>query len=205
MASMTSPAGTSVHLVDDLRRCVERYTGAKAGIQDLVAGLTDAQFNERPQPNYWSVAECLDHLVVIGSQTVPKLRDGIRRAEEKGWRKPGPYRYGWVGNYFVKLTGPTDDARKRKFKAPKQYTPSSNHSISRIVKAFSGLQDELIETAVLANGVDLGRVKVPSPVTNLLKLSLGQWLTLLAGHQERHFLQAKDVRAAIEGGASPQS
>ena len=200
MAAMTTSSGSSIDLVEDLRVCIGRYTEAKSNIHGLVAGLNDAQFNARPQPNYWSVAECLDHLVVIGSQTVPKLRDGIRVAEEKGWRSPGPYRYGWVGNYFVKLTGPTDDARKRKFKAPKQYTPTSNHSISRIVKAFSGLQDELIETARSANGVDLGRVKVPSPVTSLLKLSLGQWLTLLAGHQERHFLQAKDVRAAIEGG-----
>lgn len=74
------------------------------------------------------------------------------------------------------------------------YTPSSNHSISRLDAAFGDLQTAFVERVGRSNGIDLARVKISSPITRLIRLSLGQWFSLLAGHQERHILQAREVR-----------
>jgi hypothetical protein len=106
----------------------------------------------------------------------------------------GPFRFGAIGNWFVRMSGPDEDPPKRKFKSPKMYTPSSNHTISCLTNSFDALQDEFCSRAAKANGLDLARVKVPSPVTRLMRLSLGQWFKLLAGHQERHLQQAQHVR-----------
>ena len=61
------------------------------------------------------------------------------------------------------------------------------------VREFLVLQDRYIETLQLASGVDLARVKVASPAMSLLKLSLGQWLRSMEGHQRRHLWQARQA------------
>jgi hypothetical protein len=181
----------------ELEQYARDYAEAKITLHEHVDGLTDDDFNWRPAPDSWSMAECYDHLCMLGTLIVPRLDDGIRAAAERGWRSDGPFKYGALTNYFVKLAGPN---QKRKFKAPAAYTPTSNHSISRLTKSFTALQDEFIERTQRANGIDLARVKVANPVLPILRLSLGQWFALIAGHQQRHFQQAEHVkRMRFEG------
>jgi hypothetical protein len=45
-----------------------------------------------------------------------------------------------------------------------------------------------------AEGLDLARVKVPTPISRLLKLSLGMTLAQAAAHERRHLEQARRVR-----------
>ncbi len=199
MATTTRP------LIAELEGYREQFEGARESFARLVEGIDDEHFNWRPEPERWSMAEAIDHLVMIGTLMNRNIDAGIEKAEAKGWRSEGPFKYGALGNWFVRATGSSEDARKRKFKAPKAYTPTSNHSISRLNEAFNDLQTAYIERLHRANGLDLARVKVPSPVTSLIRLSLGQWFALLAGHQERHLIQAREVRDQLDrvGNASP--
>ena len=174
------------------------FESAREDIHNLVNGLTDTQFNQRPDPERWAIGECIDHLCVVGAHMIPVIDTGIEQARTKNWNNDGPFTYGFLGNWFVNFAGPSENARKRKLKAPVMYTPTSNHTISRLVKAFAELQDDFIGRVHQANGLDLARVKITSPVTRLIRLSLGQWFALMAGHQERHFLQAQDTRQEIE-------
>lgn len=173
------------------------FEQAKADFYALVEGLDDSQFNFRPGPEEWSAAECIDHLVAIGTLMMRKIDEAIEKAEQNGWRSDGPFTYGRLGNWFVKAVGPRDEKNRRKFKSPAIYAPTSNHSISRLEKAFCELQDEFITRVERANGLDLAKVKLPSPVTPLLKISLGQWFALLAGHQKRHFQQALRAKGSV--------
>ena len=140
------------------------------------------------------MAECIDHLVMVGTIMNRSIDEGIQKAEERGLKSDGPFKYGALGNWFVRAVSGSERGRKRKLKAPSIYTPTSEHSISRLDAAFNDLQDAFVDRVQRANGLDLARVKIPSAVTRLIRLSLGQWLALLAGHQERHLLQADKVR-----------
>jgi len=196
----------STGLIEELQAYRDQFDSAREQFEQIISGLDDAQFNWRPKEDQWSIAECIDHLVVLGTLMNRNIDDGIEKANSNGLHSAGPFTYGFIGNWFVKAVGPSDDARKRKFKAPKAYTPTSNHSISRLKKEFDKLQDEFVNRLERANGVDLARVKVPSAaggVGFLIRLSLGQWFALLANHQERHLAQARDVRSAMEAQDSP--
>ena len=195
---MAINASDQTILNEELREYESMFRAAQRDVHGLVDGLDDGQFNWRPGENAWSVAECLDHLVVMGAAMLPKIDEGIALARERGWRSDGPFRHGAIGNWFVRAVGPSESARKRKFKAPRLYTPTSNHSISRLLTAFTESQDRYIERVHAANGYDLARVKIASPVTRLIRFSLGQWFALLAGHQQRHFLQAQEVRQKLK-------
>jgi hypothetical protein len=187
----------TVTLHPELAAHAASFSEAKANLRPLIAGLDDAQFNWRPATDRWSVAECIDHLVVIGGLTIPLLDAGIQQAADKGWKSNGPFKYGAIGNWIVRQVGPRDEKHKRKFKAPKMYAPAGHHSISRLEQAFVKLQDQFVEVVHRANGYDLGRVKLASPAARFLRLSLGQWIALLAGHQKRHLQQAQEVKDAL--------
>ena len=177
-----------------------QFAAAQGEFLKLVEGLSDEQFNWRPGEDNWSMAECIDHLVMIGTIMNRSIDEALEKAEARGLRSDGPFKYGPLGNMFVRMVSGSEKARKRKLKAPTTYTPTSRHSVSRLDSAFRELQTDYIERLKRANGMDLARVKIPSPITRLIRLSLGQWFALLAGHQERHLQQAKEVREHLPSG-----
>ena len=182
-------------LIPELAERVAAFEAAKKDMEGLIADLDDEQFNWRPEGEGWSIAECFDHLCMLGPLIVPLLDASIELAAEKNWRALGPFKYGAVGNFFVRLVGPNS---KRKFKASEASTPSSNHTKSRLISTYAAMQDIFIACAHKANGFDLARPKTRNPSLPILKLSLGQWFALLAGHQQRHYQQALAVKRAME-------
>lgn len=184
-------------LIPELQNYREQFLQAQRDIAELVDGMNDGQFNWRPGEDEWSAAECIDHLMSIGTLMMRKLDEGIETATENDWRSEGPFKYRFLGNFFVKLAGPRKDMSKGSVKTPGLYAPTSNHTISRLQEAFTGLQDDFLERLDRANGLDLARARMSSPAAWFIRLSLGQWFALLAGHQTRHFQQAQAVKARL--------
>src|SRR5262249_46339559 len=87
----------------------------------LCLGLSPAQLNWRPEPGRWSIAENLDHLNVIYRQDLDVINNTIAFARDRGVIGEGPFRYGFISRQVVKSQ---ELPIKRKFKAPKLYTPS---------------------------------------------------------------------------------
>lgn len=199
---MNSNSGASLGdtqtLIPELQAYFDAFQRARHDIGPLVDGVEHEQFNWRPAEDQWSMAECLDHLCSVGTAMVTNIDASIARAEENGWRSDGPFKYSAFGNLFVWLAGDRGDPPKIKFSAPSIYTPTSNHSVGRIQENFVTVQDGLLEQVRRANGIDLKRVKIPSPAASFVKLSLGQWFAMLAGHQRRHFRQAQRVKAMVQ-------
>ena len=68
----------------------------------------------------------------------------------------------------------------------------------RTVSGFFELQERWIELASRADGLDLAAVKVRSPISPVLRFTLGQCFAINAAHQRRHLWQAGQVRAATD-------
>ena len=54
---------------------------------------------------------------------------------------------------------------------------------------------ELLEQIERAEGLDVSRMRMPSPFLKLMRLPLGAFLEALAGHELRHLKQARRVTA----------
>jgi hypothetical protein len=191
-----SPAPAD-ELIPQLQNIHNRIATAKQDAIQIVTVLTDEQAKKRPDTMDWSVADCLDHLCVVGRKLLPRIEAGVAKARRNGWYKSGPFRYGRLGNWFVRINGPDDYPPRRKLATPRPYKPTRDWPLEEIVRSFTHLQDDILALVREANGVDLARVKITSPAAWWIRLSLGQWLGLIAGHQERHLLQARDARAAV--------
>ena len=188
-----SSAVANLSFPPELQDRQRQFSEAKETARALAGGLTDEQFNWRPEPGRWSIAECLDHLNTTGSKLLPGMDAAIERARERERTGSGPFRYGWLSRWFIRANAPLP-ADGKGMKTPKLYKPTADQLVGRVLPAFVELQDQLIERLRAANGLDLARVKVASPVTKLLRISLGAWFAATAAHQERHLEQARRVR-----------
>ena len=189
-ASATT-AQTHEPLVAELEETARQIEAVKTDARDLLKDLSDEQFNWQPAPGHWSIAECLDHLAVTGRELNQSLKAAIDDARSRGLLGRGPFRYGVIGNILVRSQEPPV---KMKFKAPKLFRPREGQSLAAVTQDFFSVQDEVLRLIREANGLHLARVKVTSPVTNLMKLSLGQAFNLVATHERRHLWQARQVR-----------
>ncbi len=178
-------------LIPELEARRREYQDAAGEARGLYAGLTDDQLAWQPEPGRWSIAECLDHLNVTGEEILKYVNAAVERGWERGSTGSPPFRYGWLGDWFVRATGPSN---ARKMPAPRVYRPRPNLRVSGVLPGFIELQDQLTTALERANGLDLARVRSRSPVTPLLRIGVGQWFAVVAGHQVRHLQQARAVR-----------
>jgi hypothetical protein len=186
-------AGTSQHpqLIEELRDYCDQLANIVEDADELVSPLTEAQFQWRPTRNKWSISECLAHLNVVNRTDQPMIVEAIERAKTDGILGNGPFRYGYLSRKFVRLTEPPVKIR---MPAPKTYLPPIGEPKDKVLAEFLSIHARLIEIVRSANGIDLARVKVPTPISPRVRFSLGQCFALVTAHDRRHLWQAWRVR-----------
>ena len=189
-APRTSNAGP---LSPELAAYLGELSAIRSDATELLGGLSEVQLNWRPAPDRWSIAQNLTHLVVIGRLYLPQFDSALQRAREKGWRNPGPFEYGAIGNWVIAELEPPP---RRRLRAPKMFKPQPVQPLEHVRDAFLALQGEFEQRVHAANGIDLRRAKVATVFTSLLRLPLGQAFQAMLAHERRHLWQARNVRAA---------
>lgn len=159
---------------------------------ELLAGVSDAQFNWRPEPHRWSVAECLGHLNVTGTAYLRALDRAISEARSRGLTGGGAFRSGLLGGWMTRSMEPPP---RMKMKAPKSILPPApDRPLATVREEFMALQDEMERRLRDAEGLDLTRARVTSPVASFLRVRLGDAFGFLLAHERRHLWQARRVR-----------
>jgi DinB superfamily len=167
-----------------------QFEQLSADVDALVDSLRDEQFHWRPAPGVWSIAECLDHLNVTARMYLPKFDEGIAEAVRLGAYRDGPFRYSWVGRIFLRTSEPP--ARLR-MKAPGMFLPRPGRPRPEVMATHREHQVQLIDRLNGANGLDLSRARVASPVSKWLGFSLCAGFALIAAHERRHLWQARKL------------
>ena len=158
-----------------------------------VEGLSHAQFNWKPSPDVWSVAECLVHLNTSNAPYVESIQQAL-----EGSRRTGapPYRYGPVARLFIAATEPEADRPSKTFPSMRP-TPGTDHQAPAVLDTFRAINERFLEVLALADreALDLARIRIGSPFLPILRLPVGAFVEALAGHEHRHLNQARRVTA----------
>ena len=190
-----------VELIPELKKYYSQVEEIRQDAEDLTRGLIETQFNWRPNPETWSINECLEHLNVTARQYWSILAEAVNGARINGWFSPGPYKRAWIGNLMIRSTEPP--ARLR-FKAPRRFRPPADIPMNQVLSSFMTFQDRLLDLIRDANGVDLGRPRLHSPGGRLFKLTLGQGIELMIAHERRHLWQARRVKFSVSFPKGPE-
>lgn len=196
MNAAPSTSSPTRALVPELEARRSDYQAAAAEARERFGGLSEAQLAWRPEPGRWSIAECLDHLHVTGEEVLAQVEAAVARGWERGTTGSPPFRYGWLGPWFVRANAPSG----RKVPTPRIFRPREGRPPVGALDDFLALQEELAAALERAAGLDLARVRARSPVTPLLRIGIGSWFEVIAVHQARHLAQA---RAVLEHPAFP--
>ena len=182
-----------------LEDAIRRYEGALILCHEVLQGLGE-EAAHRPPENGWSVAQCLDHVVISGTKMAARIEAEMQRARElsRNARSNKPAKLGWFDRLFVWALGRGKDGGPRgRMKTGPAFEPGAGRSIPILESEFIALQDRLIQAARSANGLDLAGIKVRSILNENFQFALGAWFGAIAAHQERHLDQAARARKAI--------
>ena len=80
-----------------------------------------------------------------------------------------------------------------RFNSPMVFQPPPNRNRKQIMAAFRAYQVQYIDRLRQANGLDLARARVRSPVGSWLHIPLGTGFAAIIAHERRHLWQAKQV------------
>lgn len=179
---------TSEELVDDVVATLDRVTDT---VRERFASLADRQIDWQPTPRSWGVGQCLAHLARISAVYRPPIQEALRRVGSGGARAGGALRGTWPGRAFTRLNGPGG----MKVRTPSLLRPPREAAGEDPRKAFLAEQGRLRALALEARGVDLDRARLVSPLSSLVRLTVGDALRVLATHELRHLGQAERVRS----------
>jgi hypothetical protein len=174
--------------IDSVISDLERTTN---DFRSTFGGLSSEQLNWKPAPKSWSVAQCIDHLIVTHSQMFPILdRIAAGGARATFWEKYSPLT-GFFGRFLIKGLDP---ANTKPMKTTSKAEPSASEIPGDIVGKYAEHQQEMIEhVRKLPRDIDPAKTIVTSPLLGFVTYSLDDWYTILTHHGRRHFNQAKRV------------
>lgn len=156
-----------------------------------LADLDHAALTWNPPGGGWSIAQVLEHLVIINTLYLAPMRSLVAGASRNGgagreW-KPS-----FMGRLLIKSVLPT--ARKRKTFRKLEPGPRPG---TEVVARFLDTLHEIRELLGQARAIDMRKPRMTSPVSGLVRrLNLGDAFVITVAHAQRHMLQIERVIAA---------
>jgi len=170
--------------LDDIRRRAE----------SLASGVDAGQLTQRPDPEKWSIAECLAHLNVSANVVQALIAKAIERGKKRKLFGTGPFPLGFRGRLLIWIATPPPKFRIR---APKSVAPPVTiANPTQLLPEFLKLQDEWLRLWNDSEGLDMARINIgrrSSPFYCHLSAAF-PWMM---AHQQRHLLQAEKVKAQL--------
>ncbi len=173
------------------------FRSALGGWEELLDPLSDEQFNWKPAPDRWSVAQCMDHVTRIATRYLPELEHVL------GARAPtgnAPLRYDLRGRLFISGTGPTFKTPRRTLKEMEPGDGPTDRADA--LAAYRANTAAFIDWLERARGLDLARIRMRSPYMPripFLTFPVGALIEGTAGHEMRHLAQARNVVGQMRG------
>jgi hypothetical protein len=168
----------------DRDRALKYLQTTKENVLAATKGLSEAQWNFKPGPDRWSVAEVMEHIAAAEDLLFDLTTKQVMNAP------PRPDGDDVKAIDEIVLAKIPD--RTVKQQAPEPLKPTNRYgSPDAAVKHFVESRDKTID--FLRKTPDLRAHAIDSPIGK--KLDAYQWILFIAAHSERHTKQINEVKA----------
>lgn len=145
----------------------------------------------RKHEQSWNILECMEHLNLYGEFYLPQIR---RKIDGSAKKADAEFKTGFLGNRFAESMLPV--ANFKKMKTFKDKNPIHARLDKTVIDRFIDQQRELLQLLQLAAHVSLNRVRIPTSISSMLRLNLGDTFRFLINHMVRHFSQIERIQEA---------
>ena len=174
-------------------RLAFELTGNDQTAQALVAGLNTERLNWQPMAGSWSVGQCLEHLCIMNETYMPAISAALEAKPNSPVEQITP---GWFGGWFLRnFVEPSPNGRRAS--APSKIRPGAKVDLS-VIDRFLADNKSCRELIVRARAKDVNRIRFWNPFVPGLRFTVGTGLEIIVSHEQRHLLQAEQVRDSAE-------
>jgi hypothetical protein len=187
-AALSSDQKLTAQELNQARLFLQQTRDAVTG---ATKGLSEAQWKFKPSPDRWSIAENLDHIVIVQERVLGPILDQLSSAPAPPADLDHQLVDAIVVNHFSN--------RLTKFSAPEFVRPTEEivpfELLSRLITNYARLTDCLESTPGLRqHALEAPPLKAVSK--GAFELMDGyQWILAAAAHAERHTKQMLEVMA----------
>jgi len=175
----------------DLKQAREHFYHSRNRVIEVTHALSDAQWHFKPAPDRWSIAENLEHMVIVHERVMGRLRDQFAQAPA-----PPP---GRDHQLIDKIALEKIPDRSIKAKAPDFIHPTGqlkpHDALQRLHEHYRNLSAFVESTPDLREHImDAPPLKI---VTNGEYSTMDgyQWALTAAAHDQRHVAQILELKA----------
>ena len=177
----------------------ERWTNkideTTRGFKESFGKLSAEQLNHKPNEQTWSIAQNIDHLIIINESYVPVIK-----AVQKGeYKLPFMGKIGFMVKFFGNMVlGAVKPDRSKKMKTFAMWEPTKSEINGDILTRFEKHQEELkMMISGCADLLDKGTV-ISSPANKNIVYKLETAFDIITTHEQRHLEQAKEILTQIK-------
>lgn len=183
------PAAKSAGLSkQDRNRLVDHLKKTKKDLEKATKGLSEAQWNFKPAPERWSIAQCYEHIAAAEDFLYDLVNGRVVKTPAQPEKKD-PAKQQATDAQVLKLI----PDRTNRVQAPEPLQPTNRYgSYEGSRKHFTESRKRTIDF-VRKTEVDLRAHFMDSPV--IKNMDAYDWVLFLSAHSQRHTAQILEVKA----------
>ena len=167
-----------------------RLEDSRATLRRAVDGVPEELRQMRPAVGRWSVAEVLEHLVLVNGFFAQRMADAIAEARAAGLNPEQQAREP-LSREVVRRMADRSDPRE----AREAMMPTGRVDAEAAWGSLDAAREAVRTAARGADGLALGSVKAEHRLFG--PLTIYQWIELTAAHEVRHADQIREIGAAL--------
>ena len=175
--------------------CLVTAGAIEEDLRRLASDLTEAQFHAPGSEGGWSVAYCVEHLVLAGRAFLAKWDLALKEVATHQLYSNGPFPYAWWQRIVLKVLEPPYSV---KTKTTRAFMPYTRRSINETTSHFWDMHRELVRRIEVSAPANARRARVQSPFVPWIWYPLGFSFDLALTHERRHLWQAWQVRQQFQ-------
>jgi hypothetical protein len=159
-------------------------------VKELFLHLNNDQLNAKLNQNAWSIAQILEHLIVINESYYPIIKELQNQTYKAPIHTKIPFLVSFFGKFVFNSVEPN---RRKKMKTFPIWEPSQGTVAPGIVERFIQHQEDLKNTIINAEVFTGNNVVIHSPASKVIVYKLSTAFDIIVTHESRHINQAKEL------------
>ena len=175
-----------------INKILQKGKEAKDKVKSAFSNISLEQLNWKPTPKSWSIAQCLDHLIISHNSYFPDLKKITEWTYKMNfWERYSPF----SGVFGRMLKDQLKEQVRRKMKAPKIIQPSVSKMNIEVFERYYNSLDVFLEYISNCRNIDIDKIIINSPTISIVTYSLRDAFQFLIQHEHRHINQAIRVKS----------
>jgi hypothetical protein len=152
--------------------------------------LSEDQINWKPSVETWSIAECIDHIVITNKLYLNEIKKQFAVKHIKTDCSKSEIKHKWLSKFIIKAVDPVNIKKSKTFPV---FMPSMSKYKKDIFNYFYEVQNNLINLVSSSKDLDFNKYVMSSPAAKIIKENFCDVLEIIRLHNRRHLNQAEKL------------